>query len=551
MRPRIRLVFSSENRPRVHFHTSNHHKFLQARSVFDMCGLHLTHFRSFKDPYDEVYEGGRSALLHEAVSQVKHVISPRSIFFVEDTSIRISALSGTDEEVPGLRAKEWFASTNFDSLDAELKRTDDRQASVRSDIALHLPGVHPVLFSSETSGTVSEGPPEFPANSSHPWLTPHTFNGWFVPHGAGCPLGAMSFEESLEYDFRVKALLMLLDRLAEYTAVLNLSPPAYDRFKRVGREPDGQRDLFQTWKEQSIVAVIGPTCAGKTEFGRQASTTDNIRHIEASSVLRDLSSPGDTSKDSFELAKDLLAELGPDVVTRRIVEQVLPGSREDTVVITGLRTIEEIAYLRRRVNAVRVIFLRADRRTRYQRQIQRARPGFTGTIEEFRERDKQQEYFGLLSVGKDLADEVMENDGTSDDTLENFRERTIAVVQGIDNVPGTVKDVHPRYKLSKERLYRCLAALRGAGSPLTAGEIEVATRRKGWVIEQRNVNQALRKYPEFAQRKTWEGANYRYQLTSAGVAYLSQREQMAARMGDRSVLEMDEGGEETMRDGGD
>lgn len=535
MRPSLRRIFFSRTRPRVYFHTSNDHKFLQARSVFDLCGLPLTHFHSLQDPYDEDYTGGRSVLLQEAIDQVKDVLGRELLFFVEDTSICIDALSTDGQEVPGLRAKEWFASTEFEALDAELRSVGNRQASVRSDIALHVPKIAPVFVYGETEGRVAEVPPDFSTNSSHPWLTPDTFNGWFVPAGADRPLGAMSFDESLEHDFRVRALLKLVDKLTEYTAILNLSTPAYEHVVRIDQVQEEQSDLFGPPSGKSVFAVIGPTCAGKTEFGKQAEALENGRHVEASAVLRDLKTAHHDAMEGFELAEQLLTDMGPDVVAREIVDRLLPYFHEDMVVITGFRTIEEIVYLKQRHKEARVIFLSADRRTRYQRQIQRARKGFAETAEEFRKKDKEQESFGLLSVGSDLADDVMDNDGTSDQTLQLFRENARAVMQGIDSVHGVVRDARPRHPLRKERIYRCLRALDHGRVPLTAAEISRLTEREGWRIAQRNVNQCLREFSEFARRKLRAGRPITYQLTGAGLAYLRHREEKARSVADESV----------------
>ena len=526
MRISLRPTFLSERRPRVHFYTSNDHKFMQARSVFDICGLALTHFRSRQDPYDEAYDKGGDALLRSAVAQVKSVIGHASFFFVEDTSIRVEALSSADVDTPGLAAKEWFAATSFEELDAVLRVAQDRRATVRSDIALHVPGVEPVLLSGMTSGVVADHPPDFPTNPTHPWLTPDTFNGWFIPDGASRPLGAMKFEESLEYDFRVKALVALVDRLEEYTAVVNLAPSAFEKVGRGVREPVGQVELFASDKGSApkVVMVTGYTCAGKTEFGVAAESVPDVRYVEASGVLRQIGASIDPELGGFELAERVLGELGPDIVARVITEKFLPQLSERTVVITGFRTIEEVAHVRRLYPDARLLFVQADERTRLQRQIQRARKGSVSNMEDLRRRDREQESFGLLAVGEDLADDLLENDGTSDSSLETYHKRVRALLKGAKRVPKPNRNARPRPPLSEEGPYRCLHALRRAGSPLTAPEISRMTEEEGWGIEQRNINQALRLYPQFAVRTERAGADIVYDITKAGLAYLTQRE---------------------------
>lgn len=548
MRPaRIPVFAESEVRPRVNFFTSSVTKFLHARSVFDICRLPLTHFRSRQEPYDEVYEFGRTALLQSAVEQVAGLVGRKTLFFVEDTSIRIAALSTDDVGFPGLAAKEWFAATRFEDLDAELKKRGDRSAVVRSDIALHVPGVpEPLLFEGSTQGRVAEMAPDFLPRPEHPWLTPDTFNGWFIPDGATIPLGAMTFEQSWEFDFRVKALMHLIAKLAEFTYVLNLPTSAYERVTRVPAHDGGQVELFPEDRpsKRAILMVTGHTCAGKTEFGMVAEALSHAHHIEASEVLRGCATEEERREhEGFALANAVLTRLGADAVARRIVEKELPYTYHEIVVITGFRTIEEVAYVKRHFHDARLLVLMADRRTRYQRQIQRKRPGFVEGIDRFDDRDCEQESFGLLVVSTILADDLLENDGTSDQSLDDFRNRVRALLSGASKVAGLTRDQRPRHDLEHERLYRCLRAIEQAGVPLSAPEISEITNEMGVGIAQRNVNQALREFPQFAARKHSRGENIRYEMTRAGLAYVRQREVKERSMPSPKAPESDVEGE--------
>lgn len=121
-RPSFREIFLSQNkRLEVFFYTSNLDKFLQARLVFERVGLILNHFKSKSDPYSEDYTEGKDRLLARAINEILGSIGHASLFFVEDTSLRIDALSEDERDFPGLGVKEWFARTSFDQLDAELR----------------------------------------------------------------------------------------------------------------------------------------------------------------------------------------------------------------------------------------------------------------------------------------------------------------------------------------------------------------------------------------------------------------------------------------------
>ena len=162
MRPRYGDHIEHDRTIEVYFYTSNIHKLIQARLVFARFGYTLRHFRGRQEPYEESYELGTQELLRRAVKQVTLSFGVKSVFFVEDTSIRIDSLSGASD-FPGLAAKEWFQSTSFTDLDLQLRRVGvNRSATVNSDIALFLPTLtRPVFFHGETRGKIANTAPTF------------------------------------------------------------------------------------------------------------------------------------------------------------------------------------------------------------------------------------------------------------------------------------------------------------------------------------------------------------------------------------------------------
>ena len=239
-------------------------KFLQARVVFERHGFVLDYFRESQEPYYEEYGLGSRELLRRALEEIRKRLGTNSLFFVEDTSVRVDALSDERNAVPGLRVKEWFQEMTFETLDVQLRRHgNDRGATVYSDIGLYVPNLERAVFAhGETVGTVAEKAPEFEMSYEFPWLTPKTFNGWFIPEGSDKTLGEMEFYESLKYDFRVKCLKALLERIEEYSAIINLPNNAYAAPKVRARE---QEWLFPGFDGLiSPVVVIGRICAGKT-----------------------------------------------------------------------------------------------------------------------------------------------------------------------------------------------------------------------------------------------------------------------------------------------
>jgi inosine/xanthosine triphosphate pyrophosphatase family protein/dephospho-CoA kinase len=477
-RPTPREIFlAKEKQLAVFFYTSNLAKFLQARVVFDRSGLVLQHFRSKSDPYREDYSGGKEVLLERAIQEIISSVGASSLFFVEDTSLRLESLSTPMEDFPGLTVKEWFGRTSFKELDAELKaKGNNRRAVIKSDIALHLPGLtHPVFFRGNTEGIVADSPPSFEENSQYPWLTPASFNGWFIPDGCEKRLGEMSLEESWEFDFRTRCLESVIQRLEEYTALLNIPGPYYVR--KVLAESAQQLKFSAFEPTGNALMVVGHTCAGKTTFGEYAAHSHNLLFIEASSILRVVEDRvGISDPEPFVAAKNTLESLGPDVVARKILE-LYSDQLDRGFVITGFRTIEEVEVIRTHFPYVRVILVEASERTRFQRLIERVRTPKVKSLEEFRNLDEQQWSFGLLRVAEEFADIRVVNE----ESLEEYCRKINAVVTGtsIESTHGVSTSVHPRHDADENQLYRCLIALESAGRPLTCDEIEAQTKNTG------------------------------------------------------------------------
>ena len=279
----VRTVFGLRRRLLPRFHTTSVAKFLQARLVFGRAGLDIHAFRSDERPYPETYEGTSTDLLREGLTALLGRIGRSSLVFIEDTSLRVNALSA-HADVPGLAVKEWFADLDADDMLAAINRSGDPGAVVRSDVALYVPGLDGIItFRGETAGIVAGCPPSFQENPLYPWLTPNSFNGWFIPDGASTRLGAMTLEESWHYDFRVKAFTQLIDRLAEYAALLNLTPSAYRRAQVFA---PGQLSILPV--ARPLLLVTGRICAGKTTLADCVRLHKNLPTIESSAIVRTL-----------------------------------------------------------------------------------------------------------------------------------------------------------------------------------------------------------------------------------------------------------------------
>jgi inosine/xanthosine triphosphate pyrophosphatase family protein/dephospho-CoA kinase len=508
MRPQYGNSLGFERILNVYFYTSNPDKLLQARLMFVRHGYLLRHFKGDREPYDEDYSLPTEHMLSRAIQQVNAEFGVRSIFFVEDTSLRLEALSDSSD-FPGLKVKEWFASSPFEGVDRLIQeRGGDRRAVVKSDIALYVPTLSQIMFfHGETAGTVVPSQPGFSGSTQYPWLTPTTFNGWFIPDGATKRLGEMEFEESLEFDFRAKSLTKLIARLEEMNAALNLGASFYTVRRPEILHPPEQlafRELLpREESEPQILLIIGHKCAGKTTLSDYLASRDDVMVLEASSVLRQLASDAGKSVDTAEDAFDFLRERGLDCVADAIARYLERGKAHLNVV-TGLRTVEEIFLLAQRFPRARIVFIDSDARTRFERHLRRSRDTDVRSFREFEKQDEKQATFGALRVATEIATETIRNDGT----LEQYRARIDAVV--------SAPLQHALAPQQKSELHRTLIALDAIGDAGTCEQISSRAVALGVPVRKYNTNRALKAVPEFAERVKRSGHLLRYKLTARG-----------------------------------
>jgi dephospho-CoA kinase/inosine/xanthosine triphosphate pyrophosphatase family protein len=477
--------------------------------MFVRHGYLLRHFKGHHEPYDEDYSLPTEQMLTRAIEQVNAEFGIKSIFFVEDTSLRLEALSDSSTDYPGLKVKEWFASTTFEEVDRLIQaKGGDRRAAVKSDIALYVPTLsHIAFFHGETEGVVATSPPTFSGSVQYPWLTPTTFNGWFIPDGATKRLGEMEFEEALGFDFRAKSLTKLIARLEEMNAALNLGSSFYTVRRPEVLHSSEQltfRELLsQEESEPQILLVIGHKCAGKTTLSDYLAGRDGVMVFEASSVLRQLALEAGETVDTADDAFNFLRERGLDCVAEAIAKY-LDRAKANLNVITGLRTVEEIFLLAQRFPQARIVLVDSDARTRFERHLRRARDAGVSSLRDFQKQDEKQASFGALRVATEIATDIIRNDGS----LEQYMAKIDALVS-----------THPKVARGhdqKSELHRTLVALDAIGDASTCDQISAKATALGIPVRKYNTNRALKSAPEFAERVKRSGQLLSYKLTARG-----------------------------------
>jgi inosine/xanthosine triphosphate pyrophosphatase family protein/dephospho-CoA kinase len=388
------------------FFTTNHTKLAHARYIAEGWKIRIKGFRqrtyhadyteprlaSRQDILRESYESAREQLDKAGFSEASHP------FVLEDTSVRIDALSNAQEEVPGVDVKYWMEGRTFASLDTILRGAgNDRRATVRSDVLLHVPsstrsawGVEAnyLVFTGEQRGTIVEAEYLYNSNLVYPWLDNRSFNKWFVPEGVDKPVGSLPIEIADTVDFRRKSFEPLFGFLEK---------------RRYFVIPTAQFQLQLQLDRKPNIILCGYTCSGKTTASQHLARRFGYMHIEASDFMHLAyyyrhGYRGPTAIGDF--AESALAQK-PTIASEKVVEYILDHLGEP-IVISGFRAPAEIESLE---NAMTFYgkkfvrrFVRADETIRFARARSRARPGDALTIEQFRARDLQQRRIGLHAI---------------------------------------------------------------------------------------------------------------------------------------------------------
>lgn len=400
------------------FVTSNQTKLAHARYLCRDYHVNILSYKKFYYGigYDEPRIYDRKQLLtasfYDAAARWKRNVSgsEERIFFIEDTSMRLDALSDDENEVPGVDVKYWMKSTNFEKLDAELKKHgNNRKCSVTSHIILFLTedlkkksGISDdyKIFTSTAYGSVTEKEHNFDTNILYPWLDNKTFNKWFVPKGYDVPVSMLDIDSADAGDFRKDAFKEMLFFLKTYGAIEDkrqipnqLSLEFYDSF-----------------------IVCGRTCSGKSTLGKHLVDDYGYYHIEASEFMthKRLDTHGTKSKVDKHLFAAEVLKTEPVFVVNSLIEYMHRNNIYDRFVITGFRTKDEIQdfLVRFHSERLRLVFVNTCFEERFRRWKLRQREQDDYTEERFNAIDKVQEGMGIGEVANMQGIISLSNDTT-------------------------------------------------------------------------------------------------------------------------------------------
>jgi dephospho-CoA kinase/inosine/xanthosine triphosphate pyrophosphatase family protein len=400
------------------FLTSNITKLAHARYVAEELPVKIKGFRqqtyhaNYHEPRLTTRESLLDASYENALEQCIKAGIPTDTtpFFLEDTSVKIDALSSQSTEVPGLDVKYWMQRQSFASLDAELKeRHNDRRASVRSDVLLHVPPALSGAWTSQSkyltfvgvqSGRIVDKEIEYRPNLVFPWLDNQSFNKWFEPDGVEGPFGSLDIARADTVDFRRKSF-------GELFAFLKAK--GYLTFE--------SEQLELQLNNRPNLILCGYTCAGKTTASQHLARKFGYLHIEASDFmhLNYLQRHGYRGPVAIGDFAEYALALKPAIAAEKVAEYI----RENLVapiIVSGFRSPDEIEYLQRKFAPVaksfEVLFVETAEKTRFERLQARMRPGDNISLEDFRRRDLQQQRMGLEKIRILECAHKLRNDGT-------------------------------------------------------------------------------------------------------------------------------------------
>jgi dephospho-CoA kinase len=159
-----------------------------------------------------------------------------------------------------------------------------------------------------------------------------------------------------------------------------------------------------------VLGLTGPNAAGKGEVAAYLlergfalhSLSDIVREEAARRGL------GCERAQLIQVGNALRKESGPGVLAQRILARL--GERD---VVDSIRNPAEVQVLRQLRHFV-LVGVRASLEGRFRRTLERARPGDPLTLEEFRERERQENSPDAKEQRLDatlaLADEFLDND---------------------------------------------------------------------------------------------------------------------------------------------
>jgi inosine/xanthosine triphosphate pyrophosphatase family protein/dephospho-CoA kinase len=325
----------------IFFVSSNVAKIYHFLDIFDRYQVPLRTYKSRIKEYDESHDISADDAMLYSIKAVKTDLGHLGMFFIEDSTITINALSTNAKKVPGLATKSFFENYDFDDINRMIKEHgNDRTATISSKISLNIPGsVEPEIFSAELNGKFLENKCQTAAEDVPIWINNTPFAPYFIPDGKDKPFLQLSKIELNEIDIRFKATEQLIFRLKQFSSIYE------NRLLTIRNKPaeieSHQNKLFNP----PLIIISGYSSSGKTTVSSYLKNKYNLDHIEESSIVTSEISlvPHSDRKTSID---KIVEQFGPLHFIKKATEDI-PRNRHKPICISGVRTLVEVDYLKR------------------------------------------------------------------------------------------------------------------------------------------------------------------------------------------------------------
>jgi dephospho-CoA kinase/inosine/xanthosine triphosphate pyrophosphatase family protein len=397
------LFRKSKIKLNLFFVTSNLVKSYHINHLCNLFGIPVKYYKKIFQSYQENYNFLPEEAIKFSVNFIAQKLKHLGLFFIEDSSIKIDALSENNREYPGLETKEFFTNKSFSDIDRLIKaKGNNRNATIISRIGLHLPGnIKPEVFYGEIKGKIVEIEPKInKSNKNAIWLYDKSPINFFIPNGENDVLSNLKVKDSYEYDVRLRALEKMFYRLFQFVTIIENAKSIYIKIK-----PDNvyQLPLFIP----KVIIISGYTGAGKTTSATYFKNKHGYYFLEESDVIKKeafISNFRESNLSNF--VNEKVKSNDPLYFIKLLIQNNKVNSNK--IVISGVRNPKEIEYLKEIFLNSKLIYIDAPLELRYLRTKVNGR--FFGKYNKLCRITKQEKLWGMEKIKK-KSDFVIRNIG--------------------------------------------------------------------------------------------------------------------------------------------
>lgn len=178
-----------------------------------------------------------------------------------------------------------------------------------------------------------------------------------------------------------------------------------------------------------MILVTGPSCSGKTTFGRIARG-DGFDVMETTDVVKqDFKEKRLQEEDIIDFCKRRYSEGSEEIFARRNHSRIVQAGYDvSRLVCVGLRAAGEVTYFRSAFPDVKVIGIYADASIRFERGLVRQRDDCAKRFEDFIRRDMREYAMGLAALLASTLDVLICNNGSMQDFETAVRRELPSIV---------------------------------------------------------------------------------------------------------------------------